>query len=162
MSRTGEIIDQLARIQDGDPWYGDSIARVLEGLTHEEAAAHPIGGAHSIWELVLHLRSWIDEVARRLDTGVAQEPPAGDWPEVPAPTAAHWRATQAALAQAHADLRERLRGLPEGQLDKIVGDVRNPALGTGVTYLVMLHGLLQHDTYHLGQIGLLRKALRQR
>lgn len=162
MSRTNEILDQLTRIQDGDPWYGDAIARVLHGITHEEAAAHPIPGGHSIWELVLHLGSWIDEVARRLRTGVAREPEAGDWPEVPAPTAARWRAAQAALAQAHTALREQLRVVPEERLDEIVGDARNPALGTGVTCLVMLHGLLQHNTYHLGQIALLRKALRQR
>lgn len=162
MSRTDEIRDQLARIQDGDPWYGDAIVRVLHGITHEEAAAHPVPGAHSIWELVLHLGSWIDEVARRLETGVAREPEAGDWPAVPAPTAAHWRAAQAALARAQTALREQLRVLPDERLDEVVGDARNRALGTGVTCLVMLHGLLQHTTYHLGQIALLRKALRQR
>jgi len=162
MSRTDDLIDQLARIQDGDPWYGDPVARLLAGLTPKEAAAHPIQGAHSIWELVLHLQSWIDEVSRRLDTGVAREPEAGDWPEVPTPTAAHWRAAQAALARAHAGLQQRLRSLPDHRLDQVIGDARDRPLGTGVTCLVMLHGLLQHDTYHLGQIALLRKALGQR
>ena len=28
---------------------------VLEGVSAEAAAAHPVAGAHSIWELVLHL-----------------------------------------------------------------------------------------------------------
>lgn len=162
MSRTGEILDQLSRIQDGDPWYGDSLARVIAGLTPDEAAAHPIAGAHSIWEILLHMRSWVDEVSRRLETGVAREPEAGDWPEAPAPTRANWEAACAGLASAHAGLAARLRALPEDRLDQTVGDARNPALGTGVTCLVMLHGLLQHDTYHLGQIALLRKALRQR
>lgn len=161
MRRAQDIIDQLSRIQNGDPWYGDPIARILRDISHEEAAAHPIPGAHSIWELVLHLGSWIDEVSRRLDSGVAREPAAGDWPEVPPPTATRWREALAALAQAQTTVRQRLDTLPESRLDEVVGDARNPALGTGVTYLVMLHGLLQHNTYHLGQIALLRKALRQ-
>jgi uncharacterized damage-inducible protein DinB len=81
---------------------------------------------------------------------------------VRAPTAARWQAARAALAQALTNLREQLRRLPDERLDQVVGGERNPALGTGVTVLVMLHGLLQHNTYHLGQIALLRKALRQR
>lgn len=162
MSRTGEVIDHLVRIQDGDPWYGHSIARVLEGLTPEQAAAHPVPGAHSIWELVLHMRSWVEEVSRRVESGVAREPVAGDWPPVPTATKPNWQAAQAALAAAHTLLAERLRALPPERLDTIVGDERDPALGSGVSYQVMLHGLLQHDTYHLGQIALLRKTLGQR
>lgn len=162
MGRIADIIDHLARIQDGDPWYGPSIARTLAGVTAKQAATHPVEGAHSIWEIVRHLQSWIDEVSRRVESGVAREPEAGDWPEVPPATEENWRAAQAALAAAHASLAERLRALPEQRLDSIVGDSRDPALGTGVSYQVMLHGVLQHDTYHLGQIALLRKALGQR
>ncbi len=162
MTATDEITRQVAQIQDGDPWYGPSIARVLEGVGHEAAAARPIAGAHSIWEIVLHMRSWVDEVSRRLETGVAREPEAGDWPEPPAPTAARWRQARSGLADAHARLQRRLGDLPADRLGAMVGDQRNPALGTGVTCHAMLHGLLQHDAYHLGQISLLRKALGQR
>ena len=31
-------------------------------------------------------------------------------------------------------------------------------MGTGVTYYDLLHGLAQHDTYHAGQIAVLKKA----
>ena len=161
MSRITEIIDHLARIQAGDPWYGPSIDRVLAGLTATQAAAHPVAGAHSSWEIVRHMLGWIAEVSRRVETGVAREPVAGDWPEASQVTEAKWRAAQAALAAAHTTLAETLRTLPERRLDDTVGDERDPALGSGVTYQVMLHGLLQHDTYHLGQIALLRKALGQ-
>ncbi len=161
MDRISDLIDHLARIQDGDPWYGPSIARTLAGVTARQAVTHPVEGGHSIWEIVLHLQSWVAEVSRRVESGVAREPEAGDWPEVPQATEANWRAAQAALAAAHAALAERLRALPEQRLDSIVGEARDPALGTGVTYQVMLHGMLQHDVYHLGQIALLRKALSQ-
>jgi len=36
---------------------------------------------------------------------------------------------------------------------------REAPLGTGTTFLVMLHGVAQHDAYHAGQMKLLRKAL---
>jgi hypothetical protein len=39
----------------------------------------------------------------------------------------------------------------------MVGTKRDPALGTGTLY-VLLHGSVQHDIYHAGQISLLKKA----
>ena len=40
----------------------------------------------------------------------------------------------------------------------MIGDVRDRALGSGISRYVMLHGLVQHHVYHAGQISLLRKA----
>ncbi|HEU5170363.1 MAG TPA: hypothetical protein VFU46_07490 [Gemmatimonadales bacterium] len=70
--------------------------------------ARPIPGAHTIWELVLHVTGWRREVARRLDD--------------------------------------------------VVGAARDAPTGSGVSCYVMLHGLAQHDAYHLGQISLLKRA----
>jgi hypothetical protein len=39
-----------------------------------------------------------------------------------------------------------------------IGDVRDPALGSGVTNYVTLHGIVQHHAYHAGRISLLKKA----
>jgi hypothetical protein len=66
------------------------------------------------------------------------------------------------LESAHADLREQLFRTPEKKLDDMVGPVRDPAQGTGVSYAAMLQGLLQHDAYHLGQVALLKKAVESR
>jgi hypothetical protein len=60
------ILDQLRRTHDGDPWYGSSRARFLEGISAHDAAGRPPGVAHSMWELVLHMTAWTDEVRRRL------------------------------------------------------------------------------------------------
>jgi uncharacterized damage-inducible protein DinB len=160
MPRLPDFRDQLQRISNGDPWYGDSIQRLTGDLTAGEAGARPIPGAHSIWELVLHITSWAREIQRRLTVGKWQMPADGDWPASPEPTTENWRAALAALHQAHEELAATLRTWPETRLDEQVGQERNPALGTGVTFAQMLHGLLQHDAYHTGQIGLLRKVVR--
>ena len=44
-------------------------------------------------------------------------------------------------------------------MEDMVGPVRDPAAGTGVSYAAMMQGLLQHDAYHLGQVALLKKAV---
>jgi hypothetical protein len=42
----------------------------------------------------------------------------------------------------------------------MVGDTRDRPLATGVSFDVTLHGILQHDAYHLGQISLLKRMAR--
>ena len=45
------------------------------------------------------------------------------------------------------------------RLHESVGPARDAPLGTGVTFYGMLHGLIQHDAYHAGQIVLLKRAI---
>lgn len=155
------LLTQIAATNAGDPWYGSSRAVLLEGITAKKAAAHPIPGSHSIWQLVLHMTSWTREVERRLAGHAPAEPEDGDWPAVGRPTAARWREACDALAEANAALLEALSALPVAQWDAPVGGLRDPALGTGTTIGGMLIGLAQHDAYHVGQLALLRHALRE-
>ena len=60
---------ELTATLNGDPWYGSAISSILDGIDAKMAAAHPIDGAHSIWELVLHMSAWVNETKRRLEGG---------------------------------------------------------------------------------------------
>jgi uncharacterized damage-inducible protein DinB len=159
MSSTEHFADQFGRIAEGDPWYGPNIDQVLADITTTDAAAHPIPDAHSIWEITLHLTAWVAEVQRRLRLGIWQMPEQGDWPEPASLSPANWSAAVNALNEAHTLLAEELSRFPEGRMDESLGGTRDHAMGSGQTYRQMLHGLLQHDAYHLGQISLLKKAL---
>lgn len=81
---SGEIAvlaDEIGRSHHGDPWHGPGVADVLRGVTAAAAAARPIAGAHSIWELVLHLAAWRGARARlvaaekKLQRALATFPP---------------------------------------------------------------------------------------
>jgi uncharacterized damage-inducible protein DinB len=149
----------VEQTQAGKPWYGPAITQVVEGLTVQQAAARPIPGAHSIWEIVLHMTGWVREVRRRLDQGHPRMPDDGDWPEAPHPSEGNWWQSLDELQSAHAELREALQKFPESKLSENVGTASDQSLGSGVSYAVMLQGLLQHDAYHLGQVALLKRAL---
>ena len=58
MTELERIAHELARAHQGDPWHGSNAHAILAGLTAPQAAARPIPGAHSIWELLLHLTGW--------------------------------------------------------------------------------------------------------
>jgi hypothetical protein len=153
------VVEQLTATQDGDPWYGSSAGALLDGLTQAEAAVHPIPGAHSIWELVLHMTAWTREVTRRLRGGVPALPTEGDWPQVREVSEAAWARAQEELADAHGELVALVRALPAAGWERAVGDLREPALGTGVDVAGMIVGLAQHDAYHIGQIAVTRRAV---
>jgi uncharacterized damage-inducible protein DinB len=160
MSEIEQLVAELSHAHAGDPWHGPSRAAVLANIGWADAARRPPGGAHSIWELVLHMTSWTREVARRLRDGVARPPELGDWPAAPEPSEAAWSAARAALDQAHVELIASLRTVPDQRLDENVGAERDAPLGAGVSYRVMLHGLAQHDAYHSGQIAILARVVR--
>ena len=158
-SEAARLVDQFKRAHDGDPWHGSPVKAILEGVTAEQAARKPPNGAHSIWELVLHMTGWRNEVARRATGQPAGEPEAGDYPAVGDPTPARWAAALAALDASHEHLAKVVRGMPDEQLLKPTNDPRNRPLGTGCSYYELLHGIVQHDAYHAGQIAILRKIL---
>jgi len=158
MDEIERIADQLARVFDGDAWYGSSTMDALRGVAAEEAARRPIPQAHTIWEIALHLTSWNREVARRVRTGTAREPEDGDWPEMPEPSDENWRWTMEMLEASYRALLAEVRRFPAARLDEVMGDERDRPLGSGVTFYVMLHGAVQHCVAHTAQMSLLRKA----
>ena len=158
MNEIARIVDQLEREHSGDPWHGSPLSAILQGMTWEQAAAKPLPQAHSIWELVLHMTGWKNEVRRRLSGAAAGEPDAGDWPEVGEPTAERWIAARENLELAHRLLVGAVKEFPEPNLYTPTNDARHRELGIGVTYYELLHGIVQHDVYHAGQIAILKKG----
>jgi uncharacterized damage-inducible protein DinB len=145
--------EQLRRALEGEAWHGPSVLEALEGVSAEQAAAHPITGAHSIWELVLHLCSDYDLILRRLSGDGRQLTESEDWPSVPEPTAENWNDSIRALRQLNDDLRREIRSFPEERLDQPL--VPEPPY-TAYTQFI---GVTQHNLYHAGQMALLKKAL---
>jgi uncharacterized damage-inducible protein DinB len=157
MSEISRIVDEFAREHDGEPWHGSSLTAILAGVSASDAAAHPIAGAHSIWEIVLHVTAWKNEARRRLSGAPAAEPEEGDWPQVGDVSAGQWTETRDRLDRAQKDLVTAVRQLPEARLFE-PNDRRGPQ-SSDVIHYVLLHGAIQHDAYHAGQIAVLKKGL---
>jgi uncharacterized damage-inducible protein DinB len=158
MSQPTRALELVIDVHAGDPWHGYSTRRILEGITARQAAAPPGGGAHSIWEIVLHMTGWTREVAARLRGHEPGDPAEGDWPSPADTTEASWQAAIAALDTAQHELSEAVAAVPDPQWDQRYGP-RDAALGTGKTHLEMLEGLAVHHGYHAGQIAILKRIL---
>jgi uncharacterized damage-inducible protein DinB len=145
--------EQLRSSFEGGSWHGPSVRETLDGVTAEEAWRHPIPGAHSIWELVLHLAGTYSLVLRRLNGDVMDLSPDEDWPVVEAPTPVNWTAALNVLRSLNQQLRAAVRHFNLETLDEPLGNPKYSAYEQFV-------GVTQHDLYHAGQIVLLRRALR--
>lgn len=153
MDEIARIRDQLLRAYRGEAWHGPSLREALAGVSAEMAAARPLEGAHGIWELVLHVAGWMEVVERRLAGEEAPEPARGDWPAVERVDEAAWGEALETLDRAHRELLEALSRVDARRLDEPV----LPESGTSV--YCTLHGVIQHNLYHAGQIALLKRGL---
>jgi uncharacterized damage-inducible protein DinB len=151
MSQITFIVDQLKAAFDGEAWHGPALTEILDGVDAETAAAHPIPEAHSIWELVLHLRTWERVITQRIQGKALMPSGEENFPVVQQPTDAAWREDVKTLRATHADLIQLVFSMKESQLNERVP-------GKDYDLRFMLTGAVQHAAYHGGQIALLKKA----
>jgi uncharacterized damage-inducible protein DinB len=154
-SEVDRIRDQLRRAFEGEAWHGPSVLALLDGVTPQQAAAHPIQGAHSIWELTLHIAAWERACKRRLEGDPAQLTDQEDWP-ISDTSEAAWEQTKQQLIDNHRELMDAIARVDESRLNEpIINDANVPYSSVYVT----LQGVVQHDLYHAGQIAMVKKAL---
>lgn len=151
MSEVKRIVDQLRRAYEGPAWHGDSIKELLADVTAERAAARPLAGTHSIWELVLHIAAWEEGVRLRLSGERAELSEEEQWPPITDTSEAAWKDTLATLERTHMGLRAAIAGLDDESLSRPIVKGMTSVYGS-------LHGVIQHGLYHAGQIALLKRA----
>jgi hypothetical protein len=141
-------------------WHGGPTPLgALRGVTAAQAAWRPTPRGKSIWELALHIAYWKYTVRRHLSGA-----PLPRFPRSPAnfpaqPDAANdaaWTRDVALLKAEHVGLVLALRGLAERRLGEI------PVLGKRWTFGELALGIAAHDSYHTGQLQLLKRLWDER
>jgi uncharacterized damage-inducible protein DinB len=151
MSRATRLAKHIERTVTGPMWHGPALVDVLEGVDARRARTRPVAGAHSIWEIVLHITAWSDIARQRINSEATGDPsPEQDWPPV-SDADADWPRAVERLSESHRLLAADTRPLSEEQLDALVP-------GLEYTVHILLHGIVEHGTYHGGQIAILKRA----
>jgi uncharacterized damage-inducible protein DinB len=148
MSRATRLGNHIERTVTGPMWHGPALLEVLDGVDAARARARPIAGAHSIWEIVRHVTAWADIARQRIHGEALGDPTAEqDWP----PIGDDWAQDLERLKDSHRRLAADVRQLDDAALEARVKTLEYP-VG------ILLDGVVEHGTYHGGQIGLLKKA----
>ena len=148
MHRQG-IIELLRRTFDGAAWHGPSVMDTLRKVTIDQLGQR-IGDSHSLIEIVEHMTAWRRFAVEKLRGNTTYDvDAAANFPKVD-PNEESWLITLHQFEDSQLQLLEQLEQTDDSRLEQVVE-------GRNYSYYVMLHGLIHHDVYHLGQIVLLRK-----
>jgi uncharacterized damage-inducible protein DinB len=154
MSETSRLADQIRRAFDGDAWHGDSILELLNRVNAKIAAAHPIKGAHSIWELLLHIAAWDGVILRRIGGEAVELRDQQNFPPVKDPSDTAWSKAVEHAKHTHNELVKAVAAFPDSRLqEQVPGKTESYH-----NFFYMFSGIVQHELYHAGQIALLKKA----
>jgi uncharacterized damage-inducible protein DinB len=139
------LIRQLDRVFNGPAWHGPSVVETLNQIT-EAHTLNKFKDSHTLIQLIAHMATWRRFVIERLNGNGAFD--VTEEQNFVTPT--DLLETIQLLKNTQQELVMAIENFPEERLkDKV--DSRNYSFQT------MLHGILHHDLYHLGQIGLLKR-----
>ena len=149
------LVVNLDNAFHGRGWQGTTLLGSLRGVTAAQAVWRPSNGRRCIWEHALHTAYWKYIVRRTLSPRVGDAFPRSpsNWPRVPqTPDEQAWRADISLLKTMHEDLRTVLVRFDPRRLGRVAGGRKFNAL----TYIV---GAAAHDSYHTGQVQLIKRLM---
>ncbi|WP_165499056.1 DinB family protein [Gramella sp. KN1008] len=153
------MIRSLSEIFEGEPWYGESVMKKLENVPYKIGYETCVPDSHSVAEIVGHLISWKSFAAEKLndnngyDIEIDSET---DWPIVEIKSPEEWEALKRRLVAAQSNIYKFLEAKPD---DSFLEEKVN---GQDYNFEFLIRGIIQHDIYHLGQIGLIESQLKRK
>ena len=150
MNESDRIIKLFKDLYEGHPWLDVTFMDTLKNMSAEDAAKKPKPGWNSIWEIVNHVISWRLAVLERIE-GLDNQSPANNYfTPITDESASAWTATLASFDDSQEKWINYLKQFTVSGIDDIP-DTRP------FTKYELIHGILHHDAYHLGQIRLVAK-----
>jgi uncharacterized damage-inducible protein DinB len=144
---TARCADQLRRSYYGEAWHGPSLSELLLGVTAEQASARRLADAHSIHELVQHIAFWERMTLQALRGSPMPIDESDDWPATLKP----WDFALTELRGITDELIADMESFPSTRMEEIVP-------GRQYAFAFLMHGIVQHNLYHAGQIAVLKKG----
>jgi uncharacterized damage-inducible protein DinB len=129
----------------GENFWQPSLCELIEPLTFEQALWKPSPERHSIWELLRHINFWKEYVIASGHGSELPDTKSGDWSTPPRDASdIRWKEE---IARAK---------LLEKELSVVISEMGEKIFETTDKPANYIRQILCHDTYHTGQIGLLR------
>ena len=154
MNLPAQIATHLRDVHFGGNWTASNLKDVLNDVTWEEATAR-VPSFHPMATLVYHMNYFVSAVLNVLEGGPLDAKDKFSFDVPPIRNAEDWEALLAKTWSDAERLASRIEKLPEEVLWKTFV---NEEYGN---YYRNLHGIIEHNHYHLGQVALIKKALKR-
>lgn len=139
-------------LYNGSPWIDVTIMDTLKNISAKQAAAKITPERNSIWQIVNHIIAWRENVLFRVQGNEVTTPNNNYFTQLENTSETEWQKALERLAHSQEQWVRFLENFDETQFDKIYPP-------NNMSYYKHIHGILQHDAYHLGQIVLLSKLV---
>ncbi len=150
MKEAERIIKLFEDLYNGSPWIDVNIVDTLKNITTNQATNKIIAERNSIWEIVNHVINWRLTVMQRMQGKTVVTPDNNFFEPVKDTSESAWINTLLQLKDSQQQWIDFLKTFSENDFEKLV---QNKTM----TYYEHIHGIMQHDAYHLGQINFLAK-----
>lgn len=150
------LIRQLREIQDGSRWFDQCFKEKTGKLSAEEAFTRPTPEIHSVAEHLSHIIEWRKECLLRF-TGQRTElmNSEDDWKDNAMLKQIGWENLQNRFYESTVTMIKAIENEDDRFLETMFAD-------TDYNFHYLVEGIIQHDLYHLGQIGITIKLLNNR
>jgi uncharacterized damage-inducible protein DinB/heme-degrading monooxygenase HmoA len=152
--RIKNFIRQLERTHHGKNWLDENFAEKLKSVTEAEAFEAPVPGVHSVAEILWHCIYWRTVLIQHLRGNTTYRDETVDqfnFLPMEELRKKGWAGMQREMDETQSSLIQ----LMGEKTDRFLEREYKP----GYTYEYIVEGIIQHDIYHLGQIGLVLKIL---
>ena len=148
MSEVKFLRDQIETTFKGDSWHGPNLVKTLDGIDYAQAMKRPLGERHTIWELTDHMTFWLEEVRKSVQNKTNLDQSGDPWPRM--------GATEDEWAQSVDRLEAAVNMLSDELINWTNADLAAKVPDSNYTFKQMLHGVIHHNLYHVGQINILK------
>jgi uncharacterized damage-inducible protein DinB len=152
MKETERITKLFEDLYDGSPWIDVTILPNLKMLNAKQAANRIYPNWNTIWEITNHMISWRANVLQRVQGKILQTPSHNYVVPVEDISDSAWQSTLERFEETQQDWITFLKKFNSADFEKTYPP-------NAMTYYDHIHGILQHDAYHLGQIVIMMKRV---
>lgn len=153
------IIQQLKDVQHGQLWIGCSYDSLLNQVDEKLFFVQPIENLHSVAEIISHLTLWRKETILKIQTGKGSKTDdcLENWLTNEQLELLGWDYIKSEYDKTLMTLIDLLKPKEDIFLKEVYYDTD---FKDYYTYSFVLNGMLHHDIYHLGQLGIIIKYLK--
>ena len=153
------LVQQLQDIQEGKLWMGDSYLRKLNKIDDSLVFERPLPDLHSIAEIYSHVTLWRKEAILKIKTGTGSKTDdcEENWLPLDKLKAKGWATIKDEYDSSLKELIQLLQQKEDSFLDELYYDTDFKG---NYPYSFLINGMLHHDIYHLGQLGIIIKYLK--
>ncbi len=152
------LIGQFRDIRSGPLWMGENYETKLSGIRDDMPFTRPGPGMHCPAEVLAHLTAWRRDALLKIENGKGRlrDHDTENWPAVAELREKGWAQILREFDESLEAVLDLLQQRDDAFLQESYFD---QDYGGEYPYAYLVYGLLHHDLYHLGQLGIILKKV---